>query len=78
MLTTTAFDEIVNFIAAENPARVLAFKASEATHKRVFDLIENSKKGVLPAPEQAELDHYLTLEHLMRLAKIRAYQMLHS
>ncbi|MCF8247841.1 MAG: hypothetical protein K9J37_12295 [Saprospiraceae bacterium] len=78
MLTTTALDEIVNFIAAENPARVLAFKASEATHKRVFDLIEKSKALALNEQEQAELDHYLTLEHLMRLAKIKAYQMLHS
>lgn len=78
MISTTALDEIVNFIAEENPARVLAFKASETTHKRVFELIEKSKQAALSETEQAELDHYLTLEHLMRLAKIRAYQMLHS
>jgi ATP-dependent RNA circularization protein (DNA/RNA ligase family) len=76
MTTTTAFDEIVDFIASENPKRVLSFKASDATRKRVFDLIEKSKQGQLPEKEQAELDHYLTLEHLMRLAKIKAYQML--
>jgi hypothetical protein len=78
MLATTAVDEIVNFIAGENPERVLAFKASDATKKRVFDLIEKSKTGKLREQEQAELDHYLTLEHLMRLAKIKAYQLLHS
>lgn len=78
MITTSALDEIVNFIASENPSRVLAFKASEATRKRVFSLIEKSKKGKLNEREQAELDHFLTLEHLMRLAKIRAYQMLHE
>lgn len=76
--SSTAIDEIVHFIASENPARVLAFKASETTHKRVFELIERSKAAQLPEKEQAELDHYLTLEHLMRLAKIRAYQMLQS
>ncbi len=78
MIATTAFDEIVNFIASENPKRVLDFKASEATRQRVFSLIEKSKTNKLDEKEQAELDHYLTLEHLMRLAKIRAYQMLQT
>ena len=78
MLTTSAVDEIVNFIASENPKGLLDFKASEATKKRVFDLIDRSKKSELTEEERAELDHYLLLEHLMRLAKIRAYQMLHA
>lgn len=78
MLITSAVDEIVNFIAGENPAGVLEFKASEETKKRVFDLIDRSKRDELSDKEQAELDQYLLLEHLMRLAKIRAYQILHS
>lgn len=78
MVITSAVDEIVNFIASANPSRVLEFKASEATRKRVFDLIDKSKSGDLSEKEQAELEHYFLLEHLMRLAKIRAYQMLHS
>ncbi|MEN0047981.1 MAG: hypothetical protein AAF806_13050 [Bacteroidota bacterium] len=78
MLTTSATTEIVNFIAEENPDRVLAFKASTTTKKRVFELIERSKSGHLNEKDQAELDHYFLLEHLMRLAKIRAYQILNS
>lgn len=78
MMITSAVDEIVNFIASENPAKVLNFKASEETKRRVFDLIDKSKSGKLSEQEQAELDHYFLLEHLMRLAKIRAYQILHS
>ena len=78
MLTTSAADEIVNFIAGENPNAVLDFKASEETKKRAFDLIERSKRDELSENAQAELDQYLLLEHLMRWAKIRAYQMLHS
>lgn len=53
---TSAVDEIVNFIASENPTRVLDFKASEATKKRVFDLIERSKKEELSEKEQVEPD----------------------
>ncbi|MBK9016170.1 MAG: hypothetical protein IPM82_20065 [Saprospiraceae bacterium] len=45
MLTTTAFDEIVNFIASENPARVLAFKAS--SHHKGIRLLRN-QTGALP------------------------------
>ena len=78
MLITSATTEIVNFIASENPSRLLEFKASDATKKRVFALIEQSKKGRLNQEEQAELDHYFLLEHLLRLAKIRAYQLLQA
>ncbi len=75
-MVTLAFEEIVDFIAGENPGKVLDFKASEETKKRVFSLIEKSKDTPLDESEQAELNQYLTLEHLMRLAKIKAYQIL--
>lgn len=76
MIASTAVDEIIEFIAGENPKRVLEFKASEATRSRVFSLIEKSKTGQLSEEEQSELNHYLMLEHLLRLAKIKAYQIL--
>lgn len=78
MIASTAVDEIIEFIAGENPKRVLEFKASQATRKRVFSLIAKSKAGQLSEEEQSELDHYLMLEHLLRLAKIKAYQILHQ
>lgn len=76
MLVTSATTEIIDFIAGENPSKVIEFKASAKTKQRVFQLIEQSKFGKLNEKDQAELDHYFLLEHLIRLAKIRAYQML--
>lgn len=76
MIVTSAVEEIVDFIASENPKRVLEFKASETTRKRVFELIDKAKSQEISEKEQEELDHYLLLEHLMRLAKIKAYQKL--
>ncbi len=76
MIVTSAVEEIVDFIARENPNRVLEFKASETTRKRVFELIDKAKSQEISEKEQEELDHYLLLEHLMRLAKIKAYQKL--
>ena len=37
------------------------------------DLIFREKNDVLSSDEKSELDHYLILEHLLRLAKARAY-----
>ena len=78
MVATTATDEIVQFLISENPNRVLKFKVSDKTKKRVFSLIDKSKHNKLSEKEKVELDQYLLLEHIMRLAKIQAYQILHS
>ena len=69
-----ASEEVANFIALTNPAKVLAFQPSEETRQRVSDLIEREKNDGLSAEEKRELDYYLQLEHLMRMAKIYARQ----
>jgi hypothetical protein len=43
-----------------------------AAKKRVADLIHREKTTGLSPEEESELDHYMQLEHLMRLAKARA------
>jgi hypothetical protein len=42
----------------------------------VADLVEREKSGGLSRDEASELDHFLEIEHLMRLAKARARQQL--
>ena len=73
-MPTQVYDELVDFIARINPREVSDFHASEATSERVADLIMREKKGGLTASETSELDAYLQLEHVMRLAKARAKQ----
>jgi hypothetical protein len=73
-----AYDEVIDFIAATNPDKVLAFRPSEATMQRVSDLIYREKTTVLSPEEKTELDHYMWLEHVMRMAKIRARQLLQA
>ena len=70
------YEELVQFIASLSPREVIDFKPSEAARQRVWDLIERQKGSPLPADERSELDHYLEIEHLMRLAKARARQLL--
>ena len=52
------------------------FKPSEPARQRVWELLELQKASPLPAEDKTELDHYLEIEHLMRLAKARARQLL--
>ena len=74
-----AYDEFVDFIAAGvTPQSLVAFRPSEATRSKVLDLIQRQKLSSLTEDETAELDSYLHIEHLMRLAKARARQNLVS
>lgn len=67
-----ASEEVANFIAMTNPAKVLSFRPSDETKKRVSELIEREKNDEISADEKSELDYYMQLEHLMRMAKIQA------
>lgn len=51
---------------------IATVEASPATKELVLDLIEREERGELTAAERVELDHFLQLEHVMRLAKARA------
>jgi hypothetical protein len=75
MNVARVYDEFVEFIAAgSSPQNVIAFRPSEKTRKRVFNLIEREREEGLSADEKSELDHYMQIEHLMRLAKAKARQ----
>ncbi len=68
-----AYDEIVEFIAAgTTPAEVARFEPSQQTKDYVADLVYKEKTAGLSSEESSELDHFMKLEHLMRLAKARA------
>jgi len=68
-----AYDEIVEFISSgTTPDSVARFEASQQTKDYVADLIHKEKTSGLTREESSELDHFLKLEHLIRLAKARA------
>ena len=68
-----AYEELVDLIAGgTTPGKIIAFRPSEASKNRALDLIQRKKMDSLSVDESSELEHYLQLEHLMRLAKARA------
>ncbi len=69
-----AYEEIINFFAAgPSPQHIINFQPSATVQDRVADLIFQEKTTGLSNNEKSELDHYLLLEHILRLTKARAY-----
>ena len=72
-----AYSDFVDFIiAGHSPAGVIAYQPAESAKQRVADLITKEKNSGLSIEEAAELDHFIEVEHIMRLAKARARQQL--
>jgi len=72
---TRVYEEIVEFIAGgSTPDDVAEFSPSELARERVNELLEAKKTQTISSEELGELNHYLELEHLMRLARARARQ----
>jgi hypothetical protein len=79
MAMTKAYEEIVDFLAhGSSPQTLIDFYPSETAKARVTELLTRCKNEALTDEEASELDHYLQLEHIMRLAKARAKQHLSS
>ena len=72
MTVQTVYDHIADSLAAMDPVKMLELKAPQAASQRLADLIEKEKETPLSAIEKDELDHYLVLERLIRLAKAHA------
>ena len=74
MITSPAYQEMVDFLAEANPQSLIDFRLSAASKARVINLIRQEKTEGLSREERSDLDHHLQLEHLMRLAKAKARQ----
>ena len=72
MIAQSTYDTVADFIASMNPKKVLEMRASAEMQQRLEELIEKEKSEKLSLAEKDELDHYIVLERLIRLAKARA------
>jgi hypothetical protein len=72
MTIYSVYDQIAELIASLPPAKVLALRPPQEVVNRFEILVEKSKNSQLDTLEKDELDHFIVLERLMRLAKIRA------
>ncbi len=78
-IQSEAYNDIVSFmISGKTPEEIIAFKASDSLNQRMLALIKKEKANTISDDEKNELDQYMWLEHLMRLAKARAKKALKS
>ena len=69
------YEELANFIAkAVGSEQLEAFKPSKAIARRVESLTQKHKDGTISQSERDELDHYVKIEHVMRMAKARSHK----
>jgi hypothetical protein len=74
---TPVYHEIIDFIAAgSTPEEVSNFRPSAQAQRRIADLLEREREQYLSSEEKAELDHFMELEHILRMAKAKARQIL--
>ncbi|MEO8396163.1 MAG: hypothetical protein ABI700_24425 [Chloroflexota bacterium] len=70
-------DEFSEFLMSKpTPDQIIAFHPSEAAEDRMRYLLDTNRNNRLSSEEEFELDHYLKLEHLMRMLKIKAREKL--
>ena len=70
----SAYDQIAIILAKLGPKEVMKLKATDEMQKRMEMLLKKSRENAITKEEKDELDHYIVLERLVRLAKIRSYQ----
>jgi hypothetical protein len=76
-VASPAYLEVIEFIAAgTTPESVVSFRPSPEAQQRLAELIEREKDGGLSLEEKSELDHFIELEHILRMAKAKARQIL--
>ncbi len=74
-----AYEEIIELIATgSSPQTISDFTPSRETKFRVSELLQKEKEEFLTPEEQSELNHYMEIEHIMRMAKSRARQILQN
>ncbi|MBL7790927.1 MAG: DUF896 domain-containing protein [Saprospiraceae bacterium] len=64
----SVYDELAQFLASLSPRKVLAYKASPKSQMRVNELLEKNKTTGLTEEEEKEMERYMTVEHIVRLA----------
>lgn len=72
MVRISPFDDLIDFLARLAPEAVLSFQLSEASIRRIRQLLDLEKAGRLSFEEKEELDRFCIQEDLVNLAKARA------
>jgi hypothetical protein len=77
MASNSVYLEIVDFFASgTTPQMVVDFQPSPGAQARALELLALAKQDRLTPEQESELEHFTELEHILRMAKARARQIL--
>ncbi len=77
MASNPIYLEIIDFFASgTTPQAVADFRSSAAAQQRALELLDLAKEDQLTPEQESELEHFIELEHILRMAKARARQIL--
>ena len=65
------YDQVAGLLAQLEPKKILAIQASAEMQARFNFLVAKSKDQQISAKEKDELNHFIVLERLFRLIKIK-------
>ena len=76
--TQNVYDEVAEFMAGMDPAKIISFKPSKDSQARLDYLLDKQTEHSLNDEERSELEHYLMLNRIIGLPKARANMKLRS
>lgn len=65
------YDQVAGLLAQLEPEKILAIQASTEMQTRFDTLVAKSKDKKISVKEKDELNHFIVLERLFRLSKIK-------
>ncbi len=74
MVIYNLFDQMADLIAHLPAKTIMGLKPNQELTDRFEKLVQKAKNQEITTDEKDELDHFVVLERLIRLAKIRATQ----
>lgn len=73
MVATQMVDSLVTLLTSSpKPEDVLDFKLPLGLQERASLLLELNREGIISEEEKEELDQFVFIEHIFRMAKARA------
>jgi hypothetical protein len=79
VMSISAYDELAELMTTNpNLEAIMAFQLSAQAQQRLSELLTANRSRRLSDSEVWELDEYVRVEHLVRKAKILAYEKLNA
>ncbi|MCU0339977.1 MAG: hypothetical protein MUE30_08835 [Spirosomaceae bacterium] len=79
MIVSRVYDEMLDFItSAPSAAEIVSFAPSQQAQQRLEILQFKHREEQLTEAELHELEQYLMIEHIMRMAKAKARKRLNA